>query len=130
MGSMDLSMTKFTLRQTGQCKFCHWAVHIAKLFNFSGSGSSGKLPEGHCCEIMEGRKKCGIAGIQPGIMGLEEAAGLFRVRHIGCPLVEASKTIKDALFVTVVVQPVLGPHIGKEAGKSFGENSLQGADLL
>jgi len=68
-----------------------------------------------------------IAGPELLILCFKGPEGRKRVRHIGCPPGQTVKTVKDPFPKPVVIQPVLGPHIGEKAGKPLGEEGLAGA---
>ena len=63
-------------------------------------------------------------------MCFEELEGLLWVRHMGSAASQAVEAVVDAFPEPVVIEPVLGPHIGEKAGKAVGKEVLAAGELL
>lgn len=63
-------------------------------------------------------------------MCFEDLKGLLWVRHVGSAAGKSMEAVVDAFPEPVVVEPVLGPHIGEKTGKAVGKKVLAAGELL
>jgi hypothetical protein len=81
-------------------------------------------------KIPEFREEAVITVFQAFILCFEGPEGRDGVRHIGSPAGEAVKTVVHALPEPVIIEPVLGSHIGEELGKPGWEDGLASRHLV